>query len=286
MFSEILKIIRQCKRFPAALSVFIFFSIAAAHAENLPAAMMHNNKPVEPACLLLDLEDNSPDIRSDYRLTDCLPKGASLDTSMPNAPDVLGYVGYEFTRNFVSEDGAPGTRKWNYRYKYLGILRGHHANLIEFSNDEGERYTQIKSFDRVGDRLILADMIGGGDRCNSVMTDVFIKDDKLYYCVSITAADFPAFGDDDGHGFEPFADLESTVDSCFAVAHHIDGEYVQVRLNTDIFTGISNPDQVSDPRLQGCFNSVFAKYVQKGRNELDRESMAQFMKNFRAVCVK
>lgn len=286
MFKELLRITCQCKHYLSGLSVAIFFISTAAHAESLPAAMMHNNKPVEPSCLLLDLEDNSPDIRSDYRLTDCLPKGASLDTPLPNTPDALGYVGYEFTRSTVSEDGTPGTRTWNYRYKYLGVLRGHHANLIEFSNDDGERYTQIKSFDRVGDKLILVDMIGGGDRCNSGMSEVFIKDGKLHYGVSITAADFPAFGGDDGHGFEPFGDLESTVDSCFAVAHHIDGEYVQVTLNPDIFAGINNPAQVPDPRLQGCFNSVFVKYVQDGRKELDRESMAKFMKKFRTACIK
>ncbi len=270
----------------AALLCLFSTTARAEGAPSLPAEMLYNKKPIEPACLLLDLEDNSPDIRSDYRLTDCLPKEASLDTPLPDAPDVLGYVGYEFTRSFVSEDGTPGKQTWNYRYKYLGTLRGHHANLIEFGNDDGETYTQIKSFDRVGDKLILADMIGGGDRCNSGMTDVFVKDGGLHYGVNITAADFPAFGGDDGDGFEPFADLEATTDSCFGVAHHVDGEYERVTLNPDIFTGVDDPSQVAEPRLQGCFNTVFSSYLDSGRTDLDKEGMAGFMKDFRTRCVK
>jgi len=174
------------------------------------------------------------------------------------------------------------------QYTVIGqVSEGTVVSLMINSGGTG-RFSSVAVLEIKGDVLANKKTFSGGDRCNGGISDVNIKDNKVFISQNITPFDFIELAYKDNRKLEAYHDLESSAGSCFADVVSENEIPLKIVLNPDAVSNTeSNRDAewVDKYTYQKCFNDVFLKQIQI-KKDMDMDEFKIFMDGFFKTCVK
>lgn len=251
---------------------FIILPAYAIDGQSKLSAFMWKGKVISPECIdrMFPLEG---DALKQVNLSECSASQGNFEGSIT------------IEGNNVSSDYKEGGYL---QYTVIDqVTEGTVVSLMINSGGTG-RFSSVAVLEIKGDALVNKKVFSGGDRCNGGISDVVVKDDKIFISQNITPFDFIELAYKDNLKLEAYHDLESSAGSCFADVVSENEMPVKVVLNPDAVSNTENnrdAEWVSKYTYQKCFNDFFLKQIQI-KKDMDMNEFKIFVDGFFRTCVK
>lgn len=265
---------------PLILSVcasFTFSSIAHALAipYHFPDDFLYHKQPISPICFqqtgIVNLATCSAMI------------AGSKITGSNSELQSNGFVGFDYT--YPDEHDKTTLRQaYSYYTVFSNPINNNYTVFSQYSLGGDGEFTALYLATRSGNSLNLQ-LLATGDRCNHGIHDVKAQDKILSYSVNLTPYDFLKMTNRNFYNLSPLDDLGACPTCCEASAvHQLD---LQNPTNDQIVIVNIDPNaNVTQGRLQPCFNTIMANYKQNSKLHLSVQQISDFAFVFNATCVK
>lgn len=243
----------------------------AAAAADLPAALMHDGRPLDALCFDF-FEDHSVAVDA-CRNPDIVP----LDDPQPADLDEYGWYGYTYRLADLPEDAA--MRGW-VAWRPLGeTAAGHVVETLHNGGGTGT-FTGVVTVRREGDRLHLVEGHMGGDRCNGGVAAAAVAGGVVAGSQHITPMDLLALALEEEPAFKAYEEIAACAICCVGTATIIGGSLAWVTLDDRGAGGFaaSVGDEGDGP--QACLDRL----IEHSRPTLARPGLDHLAARFRAEC--
>lgn len=262
--------------------LFIPFAVCAkpvTSPKHWPKEFKFQNQPIDPLCIyeakdaetLVDL--NNCGLKAEHGRK-IIGKNSKLSEE--------GYVGYDY--KWPGNTPISGSSY----YKVLGKMDNRYI-VISFNNTGGSGdFSNLSAVERQS-HFIRVESFLNGDRCNNGITTASIKDNKLFYSLNITPADYLKLTEQNPNHLKAYDDLAACAACCQGVANFTVDNISQVDHPTLISVDLGQDKIVPDKNSQGiyqyCFDQMLTDYQDK-QQTLTPEVLKEFVQRFNKECVK
>jgi hypothetical protein len=181
-----------------------------------------------------------------------------------------------------------GGRRPYFAYAPAGRSKAVFVLSVEEWGGGSGRFTDILIVARSGDELRLVKTLGEGDRCNGGLVSLSVKGSDVYYSRNTTPMGIIDLAPEERLGLFAYKDLDNSASSCAAQIHYKysltdgRGEWLSVTFGERLS---AEEGWTSRFTCQSCFNKVFNGYVDRGKTELNRAELDEFVREFKKECL-
>lgn len=240
----------------------------AVAAEDLPADLMHEGRPLDALCFESWMDSPVVDV------TTC----GQADHIIPVEHDVnadRGWRGYTYRLADLPEDAA--VRGW-VAWRYLGeTAEGHVVETYHNGGGTGQ-FTGVQTVRREGDRLHLVESHMGGDRCNGGVAAAAVSGGVVAGALNITPYDLLALALKEEDVLHPVYDgITSCAICCVGTVTFVGDDLAWVSLDPPE-GGFAGEGEADSP--QACLDSL----LEDSRWSLNQSELERLGRDFRAKC--